>query len=57
MFNTVWFNTKEKMMKCFEMLSKDKSRYVHTFHIVEPIEDNKYFVYYISKVLDNNISI
>ena len=48
MFNCVWFNTKEKMFKCFNTLILDKSRYAHTFHLVEP-KDNRYYVYYISK--------
>lgn len=49
MFNTVYFNTKEKMMRYFEILVKDKNRYAHTFHLIEPIEDNRYYIYYISK--------
>lgn len=49
MFDSVYFNTKEKMMRCFEILVKDKSRYAHTFHLIEPIEDNRYYIYYISK--------
>lgn len=48
MFETVYFNTKEKMMRCFNYLIKDNKRYAHTFHLIEPI-DNRYYVYYLRK--------
>ena len=49
MFDVVYFNTKEKMMRCFNYLIKDNKRYAHTFHLIEPIEDNRYYVYYLRK--------
>ena len=50
MFDVVYFNTKEKMMRCFNILIKDNKRYAHTFHLMEPIEDNRYYIYYIRKI-------
>ena len=49
MFDTVYFNTKEKMMRCFNILIKDSKRYAHTFHLIEPV-DNRYYIYYIRKM-------
>lgn len=52
MFLQVEFNTKEKMMQCFEILRKDKARCAHTFYLVSPEElasKTKYWVYYFGK--------
>ena len=46
MRTSVRFNTKEKMMECYETLLKDASRFAMTFHIVEPTEDKDYLVIY-----------
>ena len=46
---SVRFNTKEKMMECYEALLKDMSRFAMTFHIVKPVEDKYYFVIYNAK--------
>ena len=39
MFESVEFNTMEKMMSCYEVLSKDKSRHAYAFYIEEPKTD------------------
>ena len=46
---SVRFNTKEKMMECYNTLLRDPSRYVMTFHIIEPVEDKDYIVFYNAK--------
>ena len=47
--NTVYFNTEEKMMRCFNILIKDNSRHAYTFHILKPVCDNRYYIYYLRK--------
>lgn len=52
MFQEVVFNTKEKMIKCFNKLVKDKARYAHTFYFISPeryTKETKYWVYYLPR--------
>lgn len=50
MFEVVEFNTKEKMMSCFEKLKGDPKRCAYTFYITEPAElVGKYWVYYLRR--------
>ena len=46
---SVRFNTKDKMTECFNALLKNPERWAMTFHIVEPIEDKDYIVFYNAK--------
>ena len=48
MFKYVEFNTREKMMRCYRILTKDAERCTYNFHLSYPIE-GKYLVYYLAK--------
>lgn len=44
MFESVRFNTEEKMMVCYERIRK--KRVCYNFHLVVP-EDHNYYVFYL----------
>ena len=52
MFKGVYFNTLEKMEKCFKTLTTDTNRKAHTFYWIAPeswAKQTKYYVYYLPK--------
>lgn len=48
MFKGVRFNTEDKMKSCYRKLLAEGRKFVHTFHLVEPVGKD-FMVYYLPK--------